>query len=249
MAILETKHTGSRIEKIKKDLIRVVTAIGCLSMLIFLAYYIYLVTLNFDDVFYLIAYSILIVLILTLFVVELSLKESKKLLKNEKRLVAEKKRKIKKGIKVFKFIVKTALVGLAIYETVTNFDLKISNIANVVSAVILVVQILLEIVVNYIVKQIDYFRLSIELDLNDSHALVQKLIDKIMPMKSLEEDVILTNNLELHSVEERKMIVDIQKEAKKYEKNRTEREKVLKEMLPEPEKKSKFAFLNKIFKK
>ena len=245
MAIIETKHTGSRINKVKSDLIKTITVISCISMILFLAYYIYLMTLNLNEIIYLIAYSGLIALILLLFVVELSLKENKKLLKNEKRLVTEKKRKVKKVIKVLKFSIKAVLVGLAIYETITNFNLKISNIINICSAIILLTQILIEIIVNYIIKQIDYFRLSIELDFKDSNVLVKKVIGKLMPMKELEEDVILSINGDLYSLEERKMIVNIQDEARKYEKEKREKEKMLREL----EKQPKISFFDKILRK
>lgn len=249
MAFLETKHTLSRVNKIKRDLIKVVSAVSYVSMVAFMAYYIYLVICNLHEYLYLSIYSCLILVILSSFIIELSIRKERKFLKNEKRLVSEKKRKIKTVVKIIKFIAKSVLVGIAIYETVTNFDLSLSNIVNICSAVMLVVQVLLEIVINYIVKQIDYFRLSTELDLEESGAVIKKIMNIINPMKNLEETAIKLNQGLLYSEQEQKMIDDIRKEAELYVQEKEKREATLKEMCGVPDKKEKKKFISKIFKK
>ena len=249
MAFLETKHTLSRVSKIKKDLIKVMLVVSYISIAAILAYYIYLAIQNINEYLYLTIYSCLIVLILSLFIVELTIKENKKILKNEKRLIAEKKRRCKAVIKIIKFIAKSALVGIAIYETFTNFNLTLSNVINICSAVILVVQILLEIVINYIIKQIDYFRLSAELDLEESGAIIKKIMKIINPLKNSEEEAIKANNGMLYSSQELKMIDEIKVEADKYIKEKQEKEKQIKQMLPQKNKKVKKTIISKVLKR
>ena len=249
MAFLETKHTLSRVNKIKRDLIKVVSAVSYISMAAFMAYYIYLVICNLTNYLYLSIYSCLILIILSSFIIELCVRKERKFLKNERRLVSEKKRRIKTVVKIIKFLAKSVLVGIAIYETVTNFDMSLSNIANIGSAVMLVVQVLLEIVINYIVKQIDYFRLSIELDLDESGTIIKRIMNIVNPMKSMEETVIKANQGMLYSEQEQKMIDDIRKEAEIYVNEKEERAHTLKDMYGALDKKEKKTFISKIFKK
>ena len=249
MFFLETKHTLSRINKIKRDLLKAVSAYSYVSMAVFMAYYIYLVICNWQQYLYLAVYSCLILVIMSSFIIELCVRKERKFLKNERRLVSEKKRKIKLIVKIIKFAAKSVLVGIAIYETVTHFDMSLSNLANIFSAVMLVVQVLMEIVVSYITKQIDYFRLSVELDLEESGAVIKKIMNIVNPMKSLEETVIKANQGVLYSEQEQKMLEDIRKEAEAYVKERDTRATTLKDMygaLDNPQKKT---FISKIFKK
>jgi len=232
MAFLETKHTLSRISRIKKDLNNVITIISYISMAIFLAYYIYLLILNLHEYFYIIIYSSLIAVIVSLFIIELIIRDNKKILKNEKRLVAEKKRRWKTLIKVIKFLAKFTLVFVALYETFTNFNLSISNMINICSLITLILQVLIEIVIYYIVLQIDYFRLSTELDLDASGTVIKKLMKVINPIKNLEEEAIKSTNGALYSEQELKMIEEIKKDAEKFIKEKQAKENQIKQMLP-----------------
>lgn len=249
MAILETKHTMSRINRIKSDLLKVLSVISCISMMFFLTYYVYLVSKNLYEKVYLVTYSILILVIILLFVVEFLVKEDKKLLKTERRLIAEKKRRSKNIIKLVKFLVKAFLVIIAMYETFTNFSLSLSNIFNIFSLVLLVLQIIFEFAIRYIIKQIDYFRLSMELDLEASSILVKKIMKKLNPMKSLEDDVVELNNVKKYSNQEEKFIKDIKLETAKYCIDRDEKQRELKEMIVVPRTKKIILDIGKIFKR
>ena len=71
-----------------------------------------------------------------------------------------------------------------------------------------------------LIKQIDYFRLSTELDLDESSSVINKIMDIINPMKALQEKVILENKGALYSEQEQKMIKEIKLEAEKYSKEK-----------------------------
>lgn len=237
MAFLETKHTISRINKIKKDLNKTISTLSVISMIVFLTYYLYLFFLNLNNLFYLVIYSSLIIFVMLLFIVEFSLKENKKILKKEKRIVIEKKRKIKAVIKSFNYIFKAVLLVIAIYETINNFNLMLPNIVNICSAIFLLIQILFEIIANYTIKQIDYFRLSTELDLNDSSIVINKIIDIINPIKSLQDAAIKSRGENIYTIQEQQMIKEIKIEANKYIKEKEEQENLLRQMAPEPSSK------------
>lgn len=234
--IFETKHTLSRINIIKKDLFKFLKALSCLSMLIFSAYYVYLMLNNLNNFIYLAIYSILILAIISLFSVETFVKENKPLLKKDKKLAKEKKRTCKAIIKIFKFVAKAMLVGIAIFETLTNFEVSLSNLINICSAVFLVVQIIIELIVKYIVKQIDCFKLSIELDYQASNPMLKAIINKFTSEdKKLEIKAMDMMNIDFHTEKEIKLIQEIKEEAEKFEevrqKQKAEKIEQLKEII------------------
>lgn len=247
MAFLETKHTLSRINKIRKDLIKFVIIISCISMFTFIGYYSYLVYLNRNEPFYIGIYSLLISFIIIIFCVELSLRENKKSLRNEKRLVIEKKRTIKQCIKIFKFSLKAILVGIAIYETFTNFNLGLSNIINIFSAIVLIVQIIIELITKYIISQIDYFKLSLDLDISESGTIINGLVDKFFPIKDLQEKIAENKGENYYTDKEQKMIRNIRKEATEYSKEQEMRKNELEQMLPTKNKGFKIPNIKEFF--
>lgn len=222
MTVLETKHTASTFNKTKKDLLNAIKVIACISMLCFVTYYLYLISLNLEEPFYLAIYSSLICSIIFFFLIEFFIREDEKLLKNQKRILVEKKRKWKSIVKVLKYTAKTLLVSVAIYETSTHFDLSIPNIFNMLTSLLLLLQILFEVVVRYAVKQMDRFRLAIELDINKSPALSRLIISKLNTTAALQNSAITALGEEQHTPYEEKLISSIQDEAEEYQ---TEKEK------------------------
>ena len=246
MTIFETKHMRSRMDVIKKDIHLAVKLFGWLSMLVFLSYNIYLLVKNIKNLFYLIIYSTLVVSMILLFIIEMCIKDDKPLLRNQKTQLKEKKRKSKFIIKIFKYIAKATLVGVAIFETFTNETVELSDIFNICSAVLLIIQVLFDVVMVYVLKQIDYFRLSFELDVEGSKSIIKKLF----PMMTLEEKAILESGEALHTENELKMIESIKETADEYSQKNKEKEKTLMQIIKNntPRKRRKNPF-KKWFKK
>ncbi len=226
MAVLETKHTRSRINVIKNELLRAVTVFNYVSMLAFLIYYVYLIIQNIHNPLYLVVYSLLIVAIIALFLIEILIQENKKLLRNEKRQSTEKKRKYKFFTKIFKFVANFTLIGVAMYETLTNFDITISNLINILSFILLFAQIIFEFVIHKIIKEIDYLRLSVELDIEES-GIFKSVLSFMFKEKKMEEKAILAQGGSLHTPTEEKMIAEIKEQAKEFE----EKDKIRKDQI------------------
>ncbi len=215
------KHTMARIEKIQQDLRRVVKAVGIIGILSFLAYYAYLAIANAHEPFYLIIYSCLTAIIFAFFCVEVFLREQKKLPTHKQRLRTEKKRKYETIIKCIKYVAKAALVGVALYETATNFSISLSNAINICSAIFLVLQILLDFVILYVVKQMDYFKLSFKLDCDESWVL-----KKLFMQEQNEEKVLAElKGEEYYSPQQEKMMQTLKEDAKNYQKRKGEEHK------------------------
>ena len=226
MAVLETKHTRSRLNVIKRDLSNAVATFSYISMFAFLAYYIYLIIENLNAPLYLVIYSVMIIAIVALFFIETFIRENKKLLRNEKRRSAEKKRKCKFIIKLFKYLANFTLVGIAITETLTNYDITVSNVINVCSAILLIIQIVFEFIVHNIIKQIDYLRLSVELDIEES-GIFKSILSFALKEKRMEEKAIIAQGGSLHTPAEERMIAEIKAEAEAFEeKDRTRKEQI-----------------------
>lgn len=216
MAILETKHTRSRLNVIKRDLSTAVAIFSYISMLAFLVYYVYLIIQNIHRPLYLVIYSIMIVTIIALFLIETLIRENKKLLRHEKRRSTEKKRKLKFFTKFFKFAAKFVLIGIAVLETLVSREITVSNVINICSLLLLVMQIIFEFVISKIIKQIDYLRLSVELDIEES-GIFKSVLSFVFKEKKMEEKAILAQGGSLHTPQEEKMIAEIKAEAQEFE--------------------------------
>lgn len=234
MAVLETKHTRSRLNVIKRDLFKAIAIFSYVSMFAFLIYYIYLIVENLHNPLYIVIYSGMIVAIIALFFIEILIREDKKLLRNERRQSTERKRKYKFLIKILKFSAKFVLVGIAVFESITNYAINLSNFINICSAVLLIVQILFEFVVSHIIKQIDYLRLSVELDIKES-GIFKSILSFALKEKKMEEKAILAQGGTLHTPAEEKMITEIKTDAQEFE----EKDKMRKEQIYQLWKSSK----------
>lgn len=221
MKFIETKHTMARMNKIQNDLGRVGYVVGIIGILSFLAYYTYLAIENARETFYLIVYSCLAALIFAFFCVEVFLRKQKKLPTHKQRLRTEKKRKYETAIKWMKYVAKAALVGVALYETATNFSITLSNAVNICSAIFLVLQILLDFIIRYVVKQMEYFKLSFNLDCSESASFVKSLIKEQTEEAKLAE----LKGEEYYSPQQKKMMQTLIEDAENYKKRRDEEDK------------------------
>ena len=221
MKLIELNNTFSRFNKIKKDLTKLMVVISSISMVLFALYYVYLISINFDNLVYLIIYSVLFLTIISLFIIENSLNESDSNTRKGKRIIIEKKRKYKKITKIPKYIAKFGLVGVAMFEMVGNFAFSFSNVVNILLVVLLIIQILMEVIVHYVVKYIDYIKLSIDQDLNES-LLVKVFRPKQWASSKVEDLSYAINGESKYTDSEIKMINEIKEEKKEYEQQKNE---------------------------
>lgn len=224
MKILELNHTFSRFNKIKNDLLKFVSVIGYISMILFAGYYVYLLTLNFEKLVYLIIYSVLFLTIMAAFIVETSLSENDVKSRKNKRIITEKKRKIKTIIKIPKYIANIGLIAVAIFEMSGDFSFTFSNILNIFLAIWLIIQILSEFVIHFIVKYVDYIKLAIEQDMNES-----LLIKVFRPGKTftdkMEDLSYAVNGESKYTEQEIKMINENKEEKEKFEQQQKKEDK------------------------
>lgn len=250
MKFLEFDNTLSTFKVIKQDLLKVKKIISYLSMLLFSAYYIYLIVLNVDHLIYLSIYSLLFLTIFGLFLLETFPKNKNVLSKKDTKLAIEKKRKYRDFIKVFQYSAKAVLLAIALFEMVQNFEWVFSNILNIFLGVFLVLQVVFDVVVHYIIKQIDYIRLSFELDMGNSWGVQgAKKVKSFFTKKDgneMEESYLKSQGESVHTPLEEIMLKDIKMRTEKYKQEKEEISSAKKEHYKKilKDKKRKKAFLD-----
>ena len=211
MSAIELSNTFAGFRKLKRDLSKLAQIFNYLSIFFFAVYYVYLIVKNTQNTFYLIAYSILFSLILLTLFIEVSLSEKK---------LNSKKKRLKNLVKIPKYILKSLLVGIAIYESSIKTSINLSDVINLLVAIFIVVQILLDLVVWYVTYYVDYITKCIELDAEQSTLVM--LAKKLSFKNQIEE-----NTHEELSKKDKKMYEKINLETEKYkaEKNQNNQSK------------------------
>lgn len=144
-------------------------------MILFTGYYVYLIMNNIDNLIYLIAYSVLCLVVIISFILELVFKQKKSDSRKRARVKLERKRIASRTVRIIKCVAKTITITVAIIEMVQGPELELSIILNVVSMFALFLQILFEVIIHYVYKYVDYMKIGFQLDYDNS--LVLKLKD------------------------------------------------------------------------
>ncbi len=168
MKFLELDNTLAGVNKLKNDLNKFLQIFNVISMILFSFYYVYLILKNLNNVLYLVVYSILFVVLISTFFIEVFINENKKDDRKSKRLTLENKRKLKRLLKVPKYLAKAVIVGIAIYQTFSNYELDISNLFNIALLVLLIIQICFDLIVYYSTFYVDFLTRCVEKDIEQS---------------------------------------------------------------------------------
>ena len=165
--LISYKNTYNTFLKLKKDITQIQRITSFLAQVIFLAYNIYLLFSNLNNITYLIIYSILFLISLFYFIFDLLLLFSKN--KYIKRNI---KHKVNLIVKAIKYIIKLTIIILAIIE-IFSFDntTDLKKLTTIISIVTLFIQILIDLITRFITNYIDLFIESLKLDYENSSML------------------------------------------------------------------------------
>ncbi|MBR2468077.1 MAG: hypothetical protein IKB42_03470 [Clostridia bacterium] len=218
MNFIELDNTFGGFRSLKRDLTRVMSFISYTSMLLFSAYYIYLIFQNLNQTLYLIIYSVLFSLILLSFILEISLKDKGYLDRKTKRVRIENKRKYKMLIKIPKYLLKGFIIGVALFESIKNADFQLNNIINIILAVFLLLQILTDIITHYVIYYVEFMIKCVEQDIKQSGVVqfFQKFNVKKQAANHLEDIAYKLSNESKYTKQEEKMFKKIEDEKIKY---------------------------------
>lgn len=225
---LETKHTLSVLDKIKKDIAGVLFFVQIASMVVFSGYYIYLICINAHSLPHLVSYIVLFGVVATSFVTELMTKAKQDEHRVAKRLWVEKKRQIAMFTRALKYLAKTVTVVLALVASAKAPVSELDTLFDFASIAMLIGSILLEIVGNYVNKCIDRLTLSLKMDyegsaLQDYVLFASKITgNKQAQLSNLEEQLRKASGESVYTEQEQKIRQEIALQAEQLKQQRTE---------------------------
>ena len=225
MAFIESKHTFAAIERIRKELSVFALLISIGSMVVFSVMYAYLLFSNLSNPIYLIAYIILFVVVIVSFVIEMILKVRKTDNRKTIRIKEERKRFISIFTKTFKYLAKSVTVLLALYSSFNQSKSDLDTIMNIVSCVILCLQVLFEFILCFVIRYIDYIKLGFELDV-DSSLVAKLLFCPQLKAKKWEKKAFAHRGDSYYTVQETKIINMLVGDAEKLKQEREQQLKL-----------------------
>lgn len=164
-SLISTKHTTAAINLIKKQLQKISKVLNIVIQIFFICYYIFLIATNYNRIVYLVIYSCLFVVTLTGFIMELVLSKKDA---EEKKKIKKKTKYIFKGIK---YSARIIIIALAIYEISTVEVTSVKVVMTAFSILLFIIQIAAEVVINLAINYINYLKLAIQLDMENSSLL------------------------------------------------------------------------------
>lgn len=169
MAVLNFDHTLATFLKIKKDLTKLLHIIVIITQVFFIGFYVYQIVVNVDRLPFLITYislSSLSFLYLVFYLLKISGK-----IKSIKRKQSKFVRTI---YHIGKYFFKAGAIGLAIYQIIAIETSQTMIFMTAVSTFILLLNIISEVVINYVDKSIDRLIVAFYMDREDN--VLNKLI-------------------------------------------------------------------------
>ena len=136
----------------------------------FIIFYGYLIYQNINNIIYLIIYSSMFVLALTVFIYELTHIDLRRNIEKDR------KTKIKRTIRYISWSLKACIIGLSIYQYLNKQLADLSIIFLLLSIVGLVSSIVIEIYSRYIMKYSLYIYQALSMDIEDRNFLIKKII-------------------------------------------------------------------------
>lgn len=164
-SLISTKHTTAAINLIKKQLQKISKVLNIVIQIFFICYYIFLIATNYNRIVYLVIYSCLFVVTLTGFIMELVLSKKDN---EEKKKIKKKTNYIFKGVK---YSARIVIIALAIYEISTVEVTSVKVVMTAFSILLFIIQIAAEVVITLAINYINYLKLAIQLDMENSSLL------------------------------------------------------------------------------
>ena len=237
MAFIETNNTEVVLRKLKSDIDGFMKFVRFATMVGFSAWYVYLIVTNLTSIPHLIAYIVLFALVLVTFFAERSFKPKQNDTRKNKRKKVERHRNFSLTTKIIKYSAKCVTIGLALHASITNPTSEWDLILDIVSAVMLLVSVLSEIVTGFINRYIDYFKISVAMDIGNSGVVnTVKDVMRAFGNKQMQLDDInseLGGDESLYTEQETKIRQMLTDEAKTLKAQKAERKKEKSKLIDE----------------
>ena len=216
MSFIETRHTRGAFEKLKNEMRLIADVINFASMAIFTLLYGYLMYINVNSIFHLVVYSLLITTIIASFVVELVMKKNESDQRKEKRIKEERKRIISIITKAVKYLAKTAVLVFGLYNEFIIEGSSFLPVANVISAVVLVVQVVADLVMMFVLRHLERFMMAVDLDI-ESSGVTSLYTSKSRKAQDLEDEISILKGESIRTEKEDKLRKELIADGEKFE--------------------------------
>ena len=164
-------HTRSSLDALIRRLRLLGRLVTVFTQLFFIAYYVYLITINTEKLGFLIVYICLLAISIVMLIIELIYMFKKYEDRYEKRQGVEHKRTLSLIFKIIKVLLKLTAIVLSGYELMHYGGSDLQVISLTLSIVFLLASILVNIFVTIAIHDIDTIRLSFMMDVENSKVL------------------------------------------------------------------------------
>ena len=169
---IETGNTVAAINIVRKELTKILHVVNIVVQVLVLPYYIYLIYKNWNDVFYMVVYGLMLLVSVAAFIIELILDGRLKKKEDKAKKVAEKNKRINSYVfKAIKYVVRFLILAVAIIQIATKETTAIYVVTTALSGILIVGQIVLDIFVMLALRYFEFIRLGFETDLKESPIL------------------------------------------------------------------------------
>ena len=222
-------RTKSIVELIKEQIRLICNVCSIGFQIIFFAYYIYLIVIHLDNLFYLIVYSVLLASTLVLTIIEIVLLSRKADNRLSRQIKKEKRQKYRLTVQFLRYPLKVATVIFAAVDLCLNGGSTLESISLTVGIVAVILTPIYLVIMYTFYRDIDLITLAIKLDVSET-----KIISKFVGQD--EDDLVFTPQEEklIQEVDELKNVYAEKvavKEAQRKEKKKEKRKAKRKERL------------------
>lgn len=196
-------NTRATVDHLHKQLSLLGRIISLSTQVLFIGYYIYLIIINIERIYFLIVCAALLTLSLVSLIFDIYFMEKKVETRLAKRLTVEKKRKYNNVLLVIRVLLKLAAIVLSGIELVKYSGSEMQIITFTLSIIVFVFYLIFNSLIFIINKDLDLIRLSIEADITSS-----KIITKLLNLEKKE-----------YTEKEKQIIQEIDARTKEYIEN------------------------------
>ena len=166
--LISIKYTKGAITQIQNEVTLIAKIVNCIIQVSVAAYYAAMIALNVNDVFRIVLYSILLVVVLISYILSVFLTTHQFVEKEQRREAARRKRRILLGFHLVNYAARIVAVSYAFYLIAVKGANQTTWILTIFSAVLILINAAVD-GIGYLVRRYtNYLIVAIEADIEDS---------------------------------------------------------------------------------
>ena len=202
MSLITVKHTYLAYKMVLKELSILKKVLNYIIQTFFLGYYVYLIVTHLDSPVRLALYSVLLVVLIVSFIIDLCVRDKENDTRKAKKLRKENKKKIRFGMSIVKYLVKVATIVLTIVDLIVYGVSDLALILLAVSIVMLIASVASDVAIYLVEKYASMMYLAVKLDIESSEAIkmVSDIVKETKGQESISDEEYYTD-AELKTIE------------------------------------------------